>query len=56
VHVGLPTDGSRVAEQFGCGVDGREDLLLLAAIPPLVFDKDLRGLHDRAARTIVIRI
>jgi hypothetical protein len=31
-------------------------LLLLAVIPPLVFDKDLRGLQDRAARTIVIRI
>jgi RDD family len=31
-------------------------LLLLAVVPPLVFDEDLRGLHDRAARTIVIRI
>ncbi len=31
-------------------------LLLLAVVPALVFDKDLRGLHDRAAGTIVIRI
>jgi uncharacterized RDD family membrane protein YckC len=31
-------------------------LLLLAVIPPLVFDRDLRGLHDKAANTIVIRV
>ena len=31
-------------------------LLLLAVIPPLVFDSDLRGLHDKAADTVVIRI
>jgi uncharacterized RDD family membrane protein YckC len=31
-------------------------LLVLAVIPPLVFDKDLRGLHDKAANTIVIRV
>ena len=30
-------------------------LLFLAVVPPLVFDSDLRGLHDRAANTIVIR-
>jgi uncharacterized RDD family membrane protein YckC len=30
-------------------------LLLLAVVPPLVLDKDLRGLHDRAAGTVVIR-
>jgi uncharacterized RDD family membrane protein YckC len=30
-------------------------MLLLLVVPPLVLDKDLRGLHDRAARTIVIR-
>jgi uncharacterized RDD family membrane protein YckC len=29
-------------------------LLLLAVIPPLITDHDLRGLHDRAANTIVI--
>jgi hypothetical protein len=31
-------------------------VLLLAVIPPLVTDGDIRGLHDRAANTIVIRI
>ncbi len=30
--------------------------LLLAVVPPLVFDSDLRGLHDKAANTLVIRI
>lgn len=30
-------------------------LLLLAVVPALVTDRDLRGLHDRAANTIVIR-
>jgi hypothetical protein len=31
-------------------------LLVLAVVPPLVFDSDLRGLHDKAANTLVIRI
>jgi len=31
-------------------------LLLLTVIPPLVLDADLRGLHDRAANTVVVRI
>jgi uncharacterized RDD family membrane protein YckC len=31
-------------------------LLLLAVVPPLVTDRDLRGLHDRAANTIVLRM
>jgi uncharacterized RDD family membrane protein YckC len=30
-------------------------VLLLLVVPPLVLDKDLRGLHDKAARTVVIR-
>ena len=30
-------------------------VLLLLIVPALVFDKDLRSLHDRAAGTIVIR-
>ncbi|HEY8046341.1 MAG TPA: RDD family protein [Streptosporangiaceae bacterium] len=30
-------------------------ILLITVIPPLVSDRDLRGLHDRAANTIVIR-
>jgi uncharacterized RDD family membrane protein YckC len=31
-------------------------LLLLCVIPPLLSDRDMRGLHDRAADTIVVRI
>ena len=30
--------------------------LLLVAIPPLLVDRDLRGLHDRAANTAVVRL
>lgn len=30
-------------------------LLLCLAVPPLVFDRDGRGLHDRAARSVVVR-
>jgi uncharacterized RDD family membrane protein YckC len=31
-------------------------VLLLAVVPALVTDRDLRGLHDRAANTVVVRI
>jgi uncharacterized RDD family membrane protein YckC len=31
-------------------------ILLLAVVPAVVFDADLRGLHDKAANTVVIRI
>lgn len=31
-------------------------ILLLAVIPAVIFDADLRGLHDKAANTVVIRI
>jgi uncharacterized RDD family membrane protein YckC len=30
--------------------------ILLTVVPPLLSDRDLRGLHDRAADTIVVRI
>ncbi len=30
-------------------------LLLLAVVPALITDHDLRGLHDRAANTVVVR-
>ena len=30
-------------------------ILLLAVVPPLITDGDVRGLHDRAANTIVVR-
>ncbi len=31
-------------------------VLLLAVIPPLLVNRDLRGLHDRAVNTVVVRI
>jgi uncharacterized RDD family membrane protein YckC len=31
-------------------------LLLLTVVPPLISDRDLRGLHDRAANTVVVRL
>ena len=31
-------------------------ILFLVVIPPVVFDQDQRGLHDKAANTVVIRI
>ena len=31
-------------------------LLLLAVVPPLITDRDLRGLHDRAANTVVVKL
>jgi uncharacterized RDD family membrane protein YckC len=31
-------------------------VLLLFVVPPLLSDRDLRGLHDRASDTIVVRI
>ncbi len=31
-------------------------VLLLLVVPALVFDKDLRALHDKAARTVVLRV
>jgi uncharacterized RDD family membrane protein YckC len=31
-------------------------VLLLCVIPPCLSDRDLRGLHDRAADTIVVRL
>jgi uncharacterized RDD family membrane protein YckC len=31
-------------------------VLLLAVVPPLVTDRDKRGLHDKAANTIVVRM
>jgi uncharacterized RDD family membrane protein YckC len=31
-------------------------LLLLTVVPPLLQDRDLRGLHDRASNSVVVRI
>jgi uncharacterized RDD family membrane protein YckC len=30
-------------------------VMMLLIVPPLVADKDMRGLHDRAANTVVVR-
>ena len=58
------TAGKRVLGLRVARLDGRpvglvwalvRTVLFLAVIPPLVFDSDLRGLHDRAANTVVIR-
>jgi len=40
----------------GFGWAALRTLLLLAVVPPLLSDRDLRGLHDRAADTIVVRL
>ena len=39
----------------GFGWTAVRTLLLLAVVPAVVFDRDLRGLHDRAANTVVVR-
>jgi RDD family len=59
------TVGKRIVGLRVVRLDGRpvglwwallRTLLLLAVVPPLVFDSDMRGLHDKAADTLVIRI
>jgi uncharacterized RDD family membrane protein YckC len=52
--------GMRVArldgKPVGVGWGLVRTILLLAVVPPLVIDSDRRGLHDKAANTIVVRI
>jgi uncharacterized RDD family membrane protein YckC len=48
----MRTGGGRVG--FGWALV--RTAILLTAIPPLLSDRDLRGLHDRAADTIVVRL
>jgi hypothetical protein len=59
------TVGKRVLGIRVVRIDGRpvglgwalvRTILLLIVVPALITDRDLRGLHDRAANTIVIRI
>ena len=58
--VGKRLLGIRVArldgKPVGFGWSLVRTILLLAVVPPLVNDSDLRGLHDRAANTVVVRI
>lgn len=60
VTLGKRLAGIRVARldgrPVGLGWGLVRTLLLLTVIPPLVTDHDLRGLHDRAANTVVIRL
>jgi RDD family protein len=57
--VGKRIIGIRVARldsrPVGLGWAAVRTVLLLAVVPPLITDGDLRGLHDRAANTIVVR-
>jgi uncharacterized RDD family membrane protein YckC len=48
----IRTNGGRV----GFGWAALRVFLLLCVVPPLFTDRDLRGLHDRAADTVVVRI
>jgi uncharacterized RDD family membrane protein YckC len=59
------TVGKRILSIRVVRIDGRpvglgwalvRTVLLLLVVPALIADRDLRGLHDRAANTIVIRI
>jgi uncharacterized RDD family membrane protein YckC len=48
----IRTDGGRP----GFGWAAVRTALLLCVVPPLLADRDLRGLHDRASDTIVVRM
>jgi uncharacterized RDD family membrane protein YckC len=57
--IGKRVLGIRVAridgKPVGLVMSALRTILLLLVVPALVLDKDLRGLHDKASRTIVIR-
>lgn len=48
----IRTDGSRPGFKWAA----LRTILLICVIPPCLSDRDLRGLHDRAADTIVVRL
>jgi uncharacterized RDD family membrane protein YckC len=59
------TAGKRLTRVRVVRLDGRpvgfgwalvRTILLLAVIPVFVVDRDMRGLHDRAANTVVVRL
>jgi uncharacterized RDD family membrane protein YckC len=58
--VGKRLAGIRVIRTGGGPVGFRWALvrtaILLTVVPPLLSDRDLRGLHDRAADTVVVRL
>lgn len=45
-------DGKMVGPLWGL----LRTLLLLTVVPPLFLNRDLRGLHDRASNTVVVRV
>jgi uncharacterized RDD family membrane protein YckC len=48
----IRTDGGRP----GLGWALLRTVLLFCVVPPCLADRDLRGLHDRAANTVVVRM
>jgi uncharacterized RDD family membrane protein YckC len=58
--IGKRVLGLRVArldgKRIGVGWGLVRTILLLCVVPPLVLDRDRRGLHDKAANTIVVRL
>jgi uncharacterized RDD family membrane protein YckC len=40
----------------GIGRAALRSVLLCLAVPPLIWDRDQRGLHDKAAGTVVVRL
>jgi uncharacterized RDD family membrane protein YckC len=48
----IRTDGSLVGFKWALV----RTVILLTVIPPLLTDRDLRGLHDRASDTVVVRL
>jgi hypothetical protein len=60
VTVGKRLVGIRVMRTGGGPVGFRWSLvrtaILLTVVPPLLSDRDLRGMHDRASDTIVVRL
>ncbi|HEY6794875.1 MAG TPA: RDD family protein [Kineosporiaceae bacterium] len=39
----------------GLGRSALRSMLLCLAVPPLIWDRDQRGLHDKAAGTVIVR-
>lgn len=48
----IRTNGDRVGFRWAAV----RTLILLTVVPPLLTDRDLRGLHDRASDTVVVKL
>ena len=53
--VRIEPGGSGYAAQVGLLAGAIRALLICLLIPPMVYDRDRRGLHDKAASTVVVR-